>query len=363
MRSLLRVGALASATSLLGCGSPPRAVETPWDWPTIDRIARDAARCPRTARGLAPKCPELLAWHQRTQLFASDVANDKLLSLLEEPDPALREAVARKGFFQPQDYFADAAHASRLFAVMEKERDDAIGGLLGDLVARFDVERAGQSERLRSLVHHPSPVLRARLPEALDHFPTPVVVFVTKHLLDDTVREVRLAAIRSLGKHAAGEAARPTVCDILAERLVHADDIADDAMEAAAWARCAGMAARVLALVEARVAGAADLPGELGVATAIGASAVCARDPERGTRERGYAVLDALSRPAVRDSRTRMAAISRLDDCDETSAMKRLDELMNDSDPEIAGHAMNVKMEAEERNHPERWRDIPDPER
>jgi hypothetical protein len=360
MRSLL-AGSLVTSLFLVACGAAPPAASTPPEGSAAAtgtaapakgaELARDPAIVALAAPALACKfeegyfdeeCPAMKAWHENEELFADGKGNDTVFSMLGDPDEKLRVLAADKGIDGSQAYFADKAHATRLFALAKKETSAQVGHDLGGYVAKVDAEKLGLGPDLVALAKQP--VVKFR--EALAFYlistnQSPTSLEVLNILLEDADATVKENAIGSLSTGGITPGV-PPVCELLKKQLARTDDFAGKALWAGSSSKCAGIDDVVIAELEKRVADPTKVKNAVGIGYSLAAGSVCGRTASADLKKKGFAIGVKLTDSKVPDPNTRRSSISVLTGCDPAGAKKVLSVLAKDKDKFVADEAKST---------------------
>lgn len=365
MRSSLVV-ALSTSLFLVACGPATPAVSTPADDSAAAKTAAAAAgsastkdavlaRDPQIVALMTPvlackfeegyfddECPAMKAWHDNEELFAEGKGDDTVFSMLGDPDEKVRILAADKSFTDTSKYFADKAHATRLFALALKETNSRVGHDLGGYVAKVDAEKLGLGPELVALAKHPLVKFR----EALAFYlistnQSPSSLEVVKILLEDADPTVKENAIGSLSTGGITPDV-PAVCELMKKQLVRTDDFAGKALWAGSSSKCAGIDDLVIAELEKRVADPTKVKNAVGIGYSLAASAVCNRTASADLRKKGFAIGVKLTDSKVPDPNTRRSSISVLTGCDPAGAKKVLTVLAKDKEKFVADEAKST---------------------
>lgn len=350
-------GTTAAPADAPSPAAPPPAAETAAPTappvaardPKIDALAREAAKCPRQDDIFDEECPALVRWRDEEELFAEGRGNLTVLALLEDGDPLVREIAAFKGFSEVDAFLADPGNARRVLAAAAKATDPYLAGELGSYASRVDAEKLGLEAELRRLAAHPQPKLRARLTSMITRRQTPVVLELTRGFLADADPEVRRSAISDLSTGGITPPV-PEVCKMLEAQLALTDGNEGDALWAGSSSKCPGMAERVMAELEKRVADPSKVTNKVGIGYALAAGGVCSRTTSAELKKRGFAVGVKLTDRTLPDPNTRRAGLSVLGDCDQAAARKPLAALARDKEKFVADGAKEKLGELERRH-------------
>ncbi|NUP10169.1 MAG: hypothetical protein HOW73_29310 [Polyangiaceae bacterium] len=311
-------------------------------------LAAAAQKCGFEHGSFEWDCPAFKEWrNENDDLFEGPGGNSTILSLLEDKDVRARTLAAQRGFTAARSYFADTKRASRLLAVVDKERENRLYSSYGKFVAYINGEKVLGKE-LRALANHPTTDFRQAYAEyALPTHPTAFSLELVKVFLDDPDDSVRRAAIRSLS---ANGRTRPTegICAVLKTQIERTDKLAREALDAGATSKCPGMSELVMAQIEKRTADpakatAADAPD---VSNAM--SSLCWRSTTSDDlKKRAFDVANKTA-PKIADPWRRRSYVYLLRSCDPKRAKAALAPFLKDKDKDVAELAKEETQRVEE---------------
>ncbi len=285
------------------------------------------------------ECPAYKAWKDNDELFAEGKGDDTIFSLLGDADEKLRVLATEKGFSDSRAYFADKAHATRLFALAKKETNASVAHTLGGYVAKVDAEKFGLGAELRALAKHPVAGFRDALAFYLiSTFQSPTALDVLQVLLEDADSKVKKTAISSLSTGGITPGVEP-VCALLKKQIARTDDLVGGALWAGSSSKCAGIDELVIAELEKRAADPSKVTNAVGIDFGLAASGVCRRTASADLKKKGFAVGKKLADAKVPDANTRRSALGVLEACDAAEAAKVIAPLAKDKDKFVADAA------------------------
>lgn len=313
--------------------------------PRIVALVTPALACKFEEGYFDDECPAYKAWKDNDELFAEGKGNDTIFSLLGDADEKLRVLATDKGFDNSQAYFADKAHATRLFALAKKETNAAVAHSLGGYVAKVDAEKFGLGAELRALAKHPVSRFREALAFYLiSTFQSPTALDVEQILLEDPDTKVKEKAIGALSTGGITPGVEP-VCALLKKQMARTDDLVGDALQTASSSKCAGIDELLIAELEKRTADPSKVTNAVGIDYSLAAGNVCSRTRSPDLTKKGFAIGKKLVDPKLPDPNTRRAALSVLVSCGPEEAAKALAPLAKDKDKYVAEEAKK-KLEA-----------------
>ena len=313
----------------------PAPLPTSVRQPAIVKLAKTAAACPLDEKGaLQYDCEALEGWRAEEAAFEGGKGSLTILSLLEDPDPKLRQAAAARSDVLDEAFFADRDHAARYVAIVARETDAPTAKELGRRFGSIRADALGLEAEVFALTDHPLVVLRGQLGWNLAlSRPTlsPFELAVMEKLANDADLLVRTNAIRRLGGQSGPEDGR---CRLLGRAARRADASGAEAVEVIAKGGCERLIPKLIDTLEAKVsalpAQAPPLPLQaIGNQYGEAAKALCQREPQLdvATRKRVFAVGAALLEKE--DCWVRASGLRAIEACDAAAARPLIEPLVN----------------------------------
>lgn len=313
----------------LGAPSPPPApLPASVRSPAIVKLVQAAAACKADEKGQLPHdCKAMERLLDEQAAFQDGKAGLTILSLLEDPDPRLRQAAAARSDALDAALLAAKENARRFIAVAARETNAGTAERFGSPLRRIRAEAVGLEAELFALTDHPLAALRKDLGWNLSLTQptlTPFELAVIEKLSTDVESQVRLAAIRRLGGI---RGPQEGLCRLLGRAAERPDQSGAEAVEVIAEGGCERMLPTLVSVLEAKVAAmpANESWSQLGNA----AEALCRREPkvDAATRKRAFGVGSALL--GKENCWARTSGIDVVEACDPTAARPLLEPLTN----------------------------------
>jgi hypothetical protein len=317
--------------------------------PRVMALAKTAAACKFEESYFDEECPGYKAWKDDEPLFADGKGDDTLLSMLGDKDAKIRVLAADKGFSDPGKITGNAARARELFAIVQRETVDHVGGMVAYQAARVDVEKFGLQQDLLACGKHALVEVRRNISYAIAFQQGPAALHLTALLLDDASkdrlgREVREQATSNLSMGGITPGT-PEVCAMLERQMATAGPIGASALRAAGSSKCPGMLAKAAETLTKRTQDPSKITNHEGVNYTLAVDDVCGRPattPE--LKKVGFGVAKKLSQ--VNEPNTKRGSARVLQKCGEREEAKAaLEVLAGDKDKFVADEAKKVLAE------------------
>jgi hypothetical protein len=164
-------------------------------------LATKALACGFTDDGPVVECDAARAWRDARDVFAGGREDATLVEMLGRTDDRARYLAAENLAVFGERYRADKSLATRVVLAAEREKSSRVAGLLGEAVAKIDVDATDLFDRIRAMAmkHDLLPLRTAIAASLAEHNPSSGPSFtLTLDLLRDREKEVRVAAIGAL---------------------------------------------------------------------------------------------------------------------------------------------------------------------
>ena len=192
----------ASATAAdAGPGSPATAASMSKEDAMVVDLATKALACSWNDEGPALECDAARAWRGARDVFEGGREDGALVEMLGRGDDRARYLAAENLAVFGERYRNEKALATQVVLAAEREKSNRVGELLGEAVAKVDVDSTGLFDRVRALVlKHDLLAVRTAIAASLaEHNAGSGPAFtLTLDLLRDREKEVRVAAIGAL---------------------------------------------------------------------------------------------------------------------------------------------------------------------
>lgn len=332
------------------CPETPAAATAQKDEIDQDILALAAAaqKCNFEHGSFDYDCAGYKEWRDAgSDLFEGPGGNNTVLSMLEDKDVRARTLGAQRGFIVARTFFSDEKRATRLLAVIDKEREDRLFYSYGRFAAYINGEKVLGKE-LRALANHPVTSFRSSFADnVLPTHPNEFSLGLVKVFLDDPDDSVRRAAIRSLSSNGR---TRPNegICALLKTQLGRTDKLAADALTAGSSSKCPGMAELVVTEIEKRTADPAAAGADGAPDYSDPLASICWRDstPE-ALKKRAFDVANKVA-SKVTDEWKRRSYLYVFRNCDEQRAKAALAPFLKDKDKDVVRVATDETKRVEE---------------
>jgi len=306
-------------------------------------LATKALACGWSDDGPALECDAARAWREARNVFEGGREDSALAEMLGRSDDRARYLAAENLAVFGERYRTDKPLATRVVLAAEREKSARVGEVLGEAVAKVDVDSTDLFDRVRALsIKHDLLPLRTAIAASLaEHNPASGPSFtLTLDLLRDREKDVRVAAIGALWMC---ENRHPVeACSAWRDHIDDADDdeVASRACDYLSWSgHCQDAIDALLDSEERRFK--AGKTTEALFAKALGN--VCEDvKTTRSQKERASDLARNMAQQTSTPRPARGAALSAVLRCDTTNGRSFVARFANDPDPFVQARTRDL---------------------